>query len=563
MAQDCIFQGKHSSLLFELTNYSRHMRILDKESKKYLEEEEYVAIPKVTGFHALLLCESQSGHICLISKSRSTIHFEQSFSSGTKNVGFLLETKVFSSSFESSYIVIVYDICSYGKHRFKKDLHLKDYKIRDQSYISRYRMMKRILEQANMKNVHLVPLAPSHEANIIWEKWRNLPYAIDGVIFHPYNEAKSFPVIKWEPQNKQTINVVLGDVLGTKDHECCFKAYLFDESKNHRPFNNKDNCTLNEVVLVNHSSFVLKSEKRYDELYDCFESAVASVSHPTGMVNCQHTNEEFSFQFVSDQSEMESQQSCICHRITAKIMPSRLIKTSPECVVWVPSELMTWVYLATVEVSLPKSVSVNNFKLEFRCIRHDKERGMSIEKATSILYNHLHPSKLTDINFKVFNRNNVIPEVSHPTLSNPIGTELRKSYALSYGFINTNQLFVPWLPSIPRGLEQMILEYLTIPELVKCRKVSNVWRNSIDTCQLSRNATAYFGRIKVVFDPRNRCFYRIDGLSCSYIGAKLSRRSVAAFLHMGGIVHEPQWEDEYEGYEEYASFGYRVPFIIW
>ena len=87
-------------------------------------------------------------------------------------------------------------------------------------------------------------------------------------------------------------------------------------------------------------------------------------------------------------------------------------------------------------------------------------------------------------------------------------------------------------------IEREILRYFSIPDLVKCRLLSNEWRREIDTMEIESSVKDACFRDIAGTDKEKKVCYGGDGFKYKSAGFEidLSPRSVALFMQMGGTV---------------------------
>ena len=101
----------------------------------------------------------------------------------------------------------------------------------------------------------------------------------------------------------------------------------------------------------------------------------------------------------------------------------------------------------------------------------------------------------------------------------------RKKHRCSLMKFTQNSSLISFI--LPISVEEEILHFLSIPDLLTCRHLSSLWRNGVDQLDISSHVKEdYFVRNDTFFDEDN-CIKTIH----------LSPRSMALYIHMGGTVH--------------------------
>ena len=194
---------------------------LDKCNQTYPETNDYMVGPKADGDRTMLLFQPDGSSFYLINHSCPPKRIEGTYT-GQKIKGFVLDTEVVISS-TGSQLILAFDVSDIGRsaYQYKQKLH---------SFSSRRNILKTLIQSISIPNLYLKAIAPSHQAESMWEVWQHLPYPIDGLIFTPIKgRQRNARTIKWKPKTHLTLDIALGEIIGKEEGGSSYIAHLHGE----------------------------------------------------------------------------------------------------------------------------------------------------------------------------------------------------------------------------------------------------------------------------------------------------------------------------------------------
>ena len=407
---------------------------LDKKNKMNLETESYVVGPKADGDRAQLLFEPKTAFLYLITQSSSPLLLEGTYI-GLEKDAFILDTEVVSTS-SGKKVILAFDICAVQNSQMPFS------RTSQMSFFQRQKQLERMIESISIPNLYLKPVAPSYEAETMWEIWQHLPFPIDGLVFTRIEGRYAEPSIKWKPQVHLTLDIALGEPTIQKDDQCIFNAYLYDGDVQ---LPDGEILSAEDLFLASgHKSFYTTenatswygSDKSCNAIFH-----VVPLHVPTGTDDpCDIPCDDIAHSHRADLKAIENERLAestnlinypnlhssknLCSSIQCPCDDEASILHCTECgalgvgtgtftclglcsltspqrlknIVWVPPTHMEWAKHSVVEVALVQESGV--LGLQFKRLRRDKKRANSFHVANTILQEYIEFTQLCNIDFK-------------------------------------------------------------------------------------------------------------------------------------------------------------------
>ena len=445
---------------------------------------------------------------------------------------FVLQTEVVTVGTPSYQVVLAFDIIDGGKGRRR---------ITD-SYIKRNELLKEIVEKISTQGVFVKPIVSADKSSNMWkDHWNNLPFRIDGLVFTPvsYNDdsfriENDHPVLNWKPTNELTIDVAIGGPQERNQTHTRFLAYIYDKvtyvgfvpPKNilnsvqacHWGFHS-DPWSFPANLLRRNGSRGYKgidddahdtdrkdrisiTNDRMDESNEwlkskscILESCCCGEELPVASRKIMHCS-KCGILGVAD-AEMDFVCKSECCPDQSKFGGTNIYNAVSRFTLMVPNDCVELAKHGIVEV-IPRFVDDGgNFEMCFKRVRKDLQRADTFSDANEILDLTRRHVSLEDVQFKnsapISEMNTELSQFKDEEMSRLCATTVFKKRNLHSLVQQPDAHLVD--RAFPPLLEGLFLLYLPIPDLVRFRKISKLWKNTIDEAEILPNTqNAHFSQ---------------------------------------------------------------------
>ena len=512
---------------------------------------------------------------------------------------FVLETEILTVGTPSYQVILAFDIINVPSETYTKYQHHREggdrsnqyggkgrRRIKDSSYIKRHELLREIVEKISTPGLFVKPIVSANKSYNIWkDHWNNLPYKTDGLVFTPvfYNDdddtdsyliENSRPVLKWKPTNELTIDVAIGGPQERNQTHTRFLAYIYDKVgypcfvppknvsdsvqgchwclhvdkwsfpvKFMRGNGSSENIGIDDDVHdTDRKDRISIANDRMDESNEwlkskscILESCCCEEELPVANRKIMHCS-KCGILGVAD-AEMNFVCRSECCPDQSIFGGTDINKTVGRCTLMVPNDCVELAKHGIVEV-IPRFVDDGgNFELCFKRVRKDLQRANTLSIANEIMDLTRRNVSLEDVQFK---NSALIPEMN-TELSQFKDDEMSRLCATAVfqkqNLQNLVQQQVAHLVDrvFPPVLEGLFLLYLPIPDLVRFRKISKLWRNTIDEVLILPNTKkAYFSQ------PDKIAQYNVETESYMMKGSSstMNASALAQYYKFGGSACE-------------------------
>ncbi|OEU08649.1 hypothetical protein FRACYDRAFT_249545 [Fragilariopsis cylindrus CCMP1102] len=470
---------------------------------------------------------------------------------------FLLETEVVTEGTPSYQVVLAFDIVDipsetytkYQRHREGCDL-FNQYGGRGQrrindSYIKRHELLREIVEKISTPGLFVRPVVSANKSYNMWkDHWNNLPYKTDGLVFTPvfYNDyhndsyliKNSRSVLKWKPSNELTIDVAIGGPQERNQTHTRFLTYIYERDTYSRfipPQNisdsvqgchwslhvdtwsfpvkflrengNSENIGIDDDVHdADREDRISIANDRMDESYEWLKSRSCSLEScccgeelPVANRKIMHCS-KCGILGVAD-AEMDFVCRSECCPDQSMFGGTDINNTMSRCTLMVPNDCVELAKHGIVEV-IPRFVGDRgNVELCFKRVRKDLQRANAISVANEIMDLIRRNVSLEEVQFKNSAHNSELNtelfQFKDEEMSLLCATAVFKKQNLHNLVQQQDAHLVDRV--FPPLLEGLFLLYLPIHDLVRFRKISKLWKDTIDEVEiLPDTKNAYFSQ---------------------------------------------------------------------
>jgi hypothetical protein len=426
---------------------------------------------------------------------------------------FVLDTEVVTVGTPSYQLVFAFDILDIQSETNREYQRYRGYG--SGSYIQRHELLREIVEKISASGIFVKPIVPANESYNMWkDHWNNLPYKTDGLIFTPV--FYTHPILKWKPSNELTIHVAIGGPLERDQTHTRFQAYIYDDGKYPcfvPPKNIVDSVQGghwgfhtdswdDDILDIDRQDRIAIANDRMDESNEwlkekscILESCCCGEKLPLANRKIMHCS-KCGILGVAD-AELDFVCKSACCPDQSIFGVTDINNAVSRCTVMVPNDCAELAKHGIVEV-IPRFVDDGgNFGLSFKRVRIDLQRANTFRVAKEILHLSRRNVSMKDVQFKnsalICEMNVEQFQFKDESMSRLHAAAILKEQNMHYLVQQLDAHLVD--PVFPPLLEELFLAYLPIPDLVRFRKISKLWKHTIDEVEILRNTkNAYFSR---------------------------------------------------------------------
>lgn len=432
--------------------------IIGNKTKNFWSKIKYVTT-KTAGERGVLACEHTSGRCSL--HMDSGVEIELSNPTTCTNIcGFVLDVEVIKCPITlMPSLIVAFDILQIDASGGPDDT------------LERYNLLRSIVDGINIKGLISKPIYPAANASELWESVSNCPYPVNGLVFLKQKRSKT--IYKWKPVHETTIRVVL---------------YKAKEGHRFLPYIGPENYSLS--------------------YYPFYRFASTGIFEYSFRQESTSSDEGVRVQTKRNQYEIDERN---------KITTSRLTYWTRECtirelqndnqLVEVPSHCVDWAAFQIIDVGL----DIESGVLYFRRHRRDKKKPYDIAGVDEVIQMHIQPLDVASITEEL--KKHMVSIQFDPEVNQTVEYRIHK-------YANDENLQL--IPDIADVLAQEVLSYIALHDLVPARRVSKIWRRTIDL--LDRD---FSKENKSWMEKSNNCYGQV------FLNS-LTMPSIGFFLHFGG-----------------------------